>query len=262
VGDLVRQPLKIGVLLSGEGSNFQAILDAIAAGTLHARVAVVLSNVASAGGLERARRAQIPAIVIDHRKFASRRDFDDACVEVLVGHDVDYVVLAGFMRVVTSHLLDAFPMRVLNIHPALLPAFPGMNAQSQAIRYGARISGCTVHFVDAGTDTGPIIAQTAVPILSSDDDMSLRQRILVEEHRLLPSVLQWFAEGRVSTSPDPKGGRPRVVVQGVETGTFVNAAGGPPPSTPISSQQVPSSQPASMPLPLTVKGHGLKGDNR
>lgn len=241
----MKPPTKIGVLLSGEGTNFQAILDAIAAGTLQARVAVVISNVASAGGLERARKAGIPAIVVDHRKFSSRRDFDNACVEVMVGHGVDYVVLAGFMRVVTSELLDAFPMRVLNIHPALLPAFPGLNAQSQAFRYGARISGCTVHFVDVGTDTGPIVAQTAVPVLSTDDDMSLRQRILVEEHKLLPLVLQWLAEDRVTVSPDPKGGRARVVVRGVETASFAFAS---PPSSPPEG-------PTSVPIPLTVKGH-------
>jgi phosphoribosylglycinamide formyltransferase 1 len=213
--------MNIGVLLSGEGTNFQAILDAIARKTLSARVAVVVSNVASAGGLERAKKAGIPAIVIDHRRYTSRRDFDASVVEVLMGHSVDYVVLAGFMRVVTATLLDAFPMRVLNIHPALLPAFPGLNAQSQAFRFGARITGCTVHFVDAGTDTGPIIAQAAVPVLSSDDDSSLRARILVEEHRLLPTVLQWIVEGRVTAKPDPKSDRPRVTVRGVETAFFV-----------------------------------------
>lgn len=215
--------IKLGVLLSGEGTNFQAILDAIAAGTLDARVAVVVSNVASAGGLERARKADIPAIVVDHRRYTSRRDFDASVVEVLVGHGVDYVVLAGFMRVVTATLLDAFPMRVVNIHPALLPAFPGLNAQSQAFKYGARVTGCTVHFVDAGTDTGPIIAQCAVPVLAADDDASLRARILTQEHRLLPQVLQWFAEGRVACAPNPSGERPRVTVQGVEAFSFAPA---------------------------------------
>lgn len=232
--------MKIGVLLSGEGSNFQAILDAIAAGSLHASVAVVIANVASAGGLERARKAKIPGIVIDHRRFSSRHDFDTACVEVLVGHDVEYVVLAGFMRVVTNVLLDAYPMRVLNIHPALLPAFPGMNAQSQAFQYGVRISGCTVHFVDAGTDTGPILAQTAVPVLETDDDMTLRQRILVEEHKLLPRVLQWLAEGRVTTSPSSKG-RSRVTISGVET-AFV----GTPPAAPAPQPSMTSTLAATL----------------
>jgi len=215
------KPLKLGVLLSGSGTNFQAILDAIAAKRLDAKVSVVISNVASAGGLERAKAREIPAIVIDHRRYGNRKDFDAAVVEVLVGHDVDYVVLAGFMRVVSNVLLDAFPMRVLNIHPALLPAFAGLNAQSQAYAYGVKISGCTVHFVDAGTDTGPIIAQAVVPILNEDDDESLRQRILNAEHRLLPTVLQWLAEGRVTAKPGPKGNeRARVVLEGVE-GAFV-----------------------------------------
>jgi phosphoribosylglycinamide formyltransferase-1 len=213
--------LKIGVLLSGSGSNFQAILDAIDAKRLDAKVCVVISNVASAGGLERAKAKEIPAIVIDHRRYGNRKDFDAAVVEVLVGHDVDYVVLAGFMRVVSNVLLDAFPMRVLNIHPALLPAFAGLNAQSQAFAYGVKMSGCTVHFVDAGTDTGPIIAQAVVPILNADDDESVRQRILNAEHRLLPTVLQWLAEGRVTAKPGPKGNeRARVVLDGVE-GAFV-----------------------------------------
>jgi len=215
------KPLKIGVLLSGSGTNFQAILDAIDRKALDAKVSVVISNVASAGGLERAKAKEIPAIVIDHRRYGNRKDFDAAVVEVLVGHDVDYVVLAGFMRVVSNVLLDAFPMRVLNIHPALLPAFAGLNAQSQAFAYGVKISGCTVHFVDAGTDTGPIIAQAVVPILGEDDDESLRQRILKAEHRLLPTVLQWLAEGRVTAKPGPKGNeRARVVLDGVQ-GAFV-----------------------------------------
>ena len=215
--------IRIGVLLSGSGTNFQAILDAIAAGRLDAKVSVVLSNVSSAGGLERARKAGIPAIVLDHRRYGSRRNFDAAAVEVLVGHGVEYVVLAGFMRVVTSVLLDAFPMRVLNIHPALLPAFPGLNAQSQAFAYGVKVSGCTVHFVDQGTDTGPIIAQAVVPVLRTDDDESLRQRILRAEHHLLPTVLQWLAEGRVTAKPGGKGDRPRVVLDGVD-GAFIHGS--------------------------------------
>ncbi len=215
------RPVRIGVLLSGSGTNLQAILDAIADKRLDGKVCCVISNVASAGGLERAKKAGVPAIVIDHRRYGNRPDFDAAVVEVLVGHDVEYVVLAGFMRVVSNVLLDAFPMRVLNIHPALLPAFPGLNAQSQAFSYGVKIAGCTVHFVDQGTDTGPIIAQAAVPVLAEDDDESLRQRILAAEHRLLPTVLQWLAEGRVTAKPGVKAhDRPRVVLDGVE-GAFV-----------------------------------------
>jgi phosphoribosylglycinamide formyltransferase-1 len=213
--------LRLGVLLSGSGTNFQAILDGIDRGDLSAKVCVVISNVATAKGLERAKAKDIPAIVLDHRRYGSRKDFDAAVVEVLDGHGVDYVVLAGFMRVLTTVLLDAFPMRVVNIHPALLPAFPGLNAQSQAFAYGVKVAGCTVHFVDAGTDTGPIIAQAVVPVLNEDDDESLRQRILRAEHYLLPTVLQWIAEGRVTAKPGPKGNeRPRVVLEGVE-GAFV-----------------------------------------
>lgn len=215
------KPIRLGVLLSGTGTNFQAILEAIDAGRLDAKVCAVISNVASAGGLDRAKARDIPAIVIDHRRYGNRKDFDAAVVEVLVGHGVDYVVLAGFMRVLTSELLDAFPMRVVNIHPALLPAFPGLNAQSQAFSYGVKLAGCTVHFVDAGTDTGPIIAQAVVPVLNGDDDERLRQRILAAEHRLLPTVLQWIAEGRVTAKPGVKpNDRARVVLEGVE-GAFV-----------------------------------------
>ena len=215
------KPIRLGLLLSGTGTNFQAILDAIDEGRLDAKVCVVISNVASAGGLDRAKARDIPAIVIDHRRYGNRKDFDAAVVEVLVGHGVDYVVLAGFMRVLTNELLDAFPMRVVNIHPALLPAFPGLNAQSQAFSYGVKLAGCTVHFVDAGTDTGPIIAQAVVPVLNGDDDERLRQRILGAEHRLLPTVLQWIAEGRVTAKPGAKpNDRARVVLEGVE-GAFV-----------------------------------------
>ena len=212
--------ITLGVLVSGSGSNFQAIIDAIAAGTLDARIAIVISNTASAGGLERARAAGIASTVIDHRGFSKRSDFDAALAHVLREHLVDYVVLAGFMRVVTETLLGAFPMRVVNIHPSLLPSFTGQNAQAQALAYGARIAGCTVHFVDAGTDTGPILAQTALGIASDDTEESLRARILTEEHRLLPTVLQWLSEGRVTVTRDAHDTRPRVVVTGADTFRF------------------------------------------
>lgn len=204
--------LKLGVLLSGTGTNLQAILDAVAQGRLDADVRVVVSNVASAGGLKRAQRARVPIEVVDHREYVSRKEFDGRLVSVLEGHGVEWVMLAGFMRVLTPRFLDAFPMRVVNIHPSLLPAFPGLNAQSQAFSYGVRIAGCTVHFVDNGTDTGPIIAQAAVPVLAEDDDEALRMRILAQEHVLLVDVLQWIAEGRVSVRPGPKGVRARVLV--------------------------------------------------
>lgn len=206
----------LGVLVSGSGTNLQAILDAMTAGTLDARVAVVVSNVAGAGALARARAAKIETAVIEHGKFPDRRAFDAAVVGTLRAHGVEVVVLAGFMRLVTDLLLDAFPWRVLNVHPALLPAFPGVDAQSQALRYGVRVSGCTVHFVDRGTDTGPIVAQAVVPVLDDDNEDSLRARILEREHELLPRVLQWMAEGRVTVEgPLAPGARARVRVRGV-----------------------------------------------
>jgi phosphoribosylglycinamide formyltransferase-1 len=207
--------ITIGVLVSGSGTNLQAILDAVRARMLDARIAVVLSNVAGAGALERARAADVEAIVIEHQRYADRRAFDAAVVEALKSRGVDVVVLAGFMRLVTEVLLDAFPMRIVNVHPALLPAFPGVHGQRQALAYGVRVAGCTVHFVDGGTDTGPIIAQAAVPVLEGDDEATLSARILAREHQLLPRVLQWIAEGRVKVEPSGAGGRACVRVEGI-----------------------------------------------
>lgn len=204
----------LGVLVSGGGTNLQAVLDAIDAGALDARVAVVVSNVAGAGALARAESRGIPTCVIDHKRFADRASFDAALALELGARGAEYVVLAGFMRIVTATLLDAFPMRVVNVHPALLPAFPGAGAQEQAFRYGVRVAGCTVHLVDAGTDTGPILAQAVVPVLETDDEASLRARILEKEHALLPLVLQWLAEGRV-TVETREGARPRVRIAGI-----------------------------------------------
>jgi phosphoribosylglycinamide formyltransferase-1 len=204
--------ISLGVLVSGTGTNLQAILDAIAAKSLEAKVAVVISNVAGAPALARAEKAGVPTAVVDHRAFADRAAFDAAVAKELAQRRVDYVVLAGFMRLVTSTLLDAFPMRIVNVHPALLPAFPGVDAQAQALRYGVRVSGCTVHFVDAGTDTGPIIAQAVVPVLEGDDEHALKERILAREHELLPRVLQWCAEGRVKVEAAAGGARARVRV--------------------------------------------------
>ncbi len=215
--------ITLGVLASGSGTNLQAILDAIAAGKLDARVAVVVSNVEGAGALDRARTAGVPAVVVDHKKHADRRAFDAAVVDVLRAHGVEWVVLAGFMRLLTDVLLDAFPMRVVNIHPALLPAFPGVHAQRQALEYGVRVTGCTVHLVDRGTDTGPIVAQAAVPVRDGDDEETLRLRILRREHDLLPRVLQWIAEGRVVAEPaGPPPARHRVRVEGVSSALGVD----------------------------------------
>jgi phosphoribosylglycinamide formyltransferase-1 len=213
---------RFGVLISGEGTNLQAILDAAAEGRLQGEVAVVISNVATAGGLARAKKAGVPTVVLPHKGYASREAFDAAVVDALREHEVDYVVLAGFMRLVTPVLLDAFPMRVINIHPALLPSFPGVHGQAQALAYGVRVTGCTVHFVDVGTDTGPILAQAVVPVLDDDDEGTLKRRVFAREHALLPTVLQWIAEGRVTVEPPAMpGGRPRVRVRGVKTAVGV-----------------------------------------
>ena len=206
--------ITLGVLVSGTGTNLQALLDAIASSKLDARIGVVVSNVAEAKALQRAREAGVKTVVVDHTHYTDRRAFDAAVVEALRAHGVELVVLAGFMRLLTDVLLDAYPMRIVNVHPALLPAFPGLHAQRQAVDYGVRVSGVTVHLVDAGTDSGPIVAQTAVPVHEGDDEESLRKRILKEEHALLPRVLQWFSEGRVTVEPAPPGKRAKVRVAG------------------------------------------------
>jgi len=190
--------LKIGVLVSGSGTNLQSILDACARGELPARVVCVISNKTDAYALERAKGAGIPALHLDHRAHAGREAYDDALVATLREFGVELVVMAGFMRIITPVLLEAFPMSVMNIHPALLPAFPGLHAQRQALEYGAKFAGCTVHFVDAGTDTGPIIMQAAVPILEEDTEETLSARIQKEEHRVYPEAIKLFAQGLLS----------------------------------------------------------------
>jgi phosphoribosylglycinamide formyltransferase-1 len=190
-------PLRLGVLLSGSGTNLQALIDAIAAGRLQATIAVVISNVPDAPGLDRARRHGLTAVAIDHRGMASRDAYDAEVVACLRTHDVGLVVLAGFMRLVTPVLLSAYPNRVLNIHPALLPAFPGLHAERQALAHGARLTGVTVHFVDEQTDHGPILAQAAVPILPDDTEATLHARVQHQEHRLYPFAIQLIAMGRV-----------------------------------------------------------------
>jgi phosphoribosylglycinamide formyltransferase 1 len=190
-------PLRLGVLISGGGTNLQAILDAVASGKLEAEVRLVISNRPKAGGLERAERAGVPGLVVSHKRFETREAFDEAMVAALREHGVEWVALAGFMRVLTPTFLSAFPGRVVNIHPALLPSFAGVDAQQQALDYGVKCTGCTVHFVDEGVDTGPIIGQAVVPVLEADDVDSLRLRILEQEHQLYPRVLQLLAEDRV-----------------------------------------------------------------
>ena len=190
--------LKLAVLLSGRGSNLQAILDRIAAGRLDARVCLVVSNDPQAFGLTRAADNGIPSRILLNRDYSSRQEFDAALAELVGAYDVDLVVLAGYMRVLTASFLDRFPHRVINIHPALLPAFPGLHAQKQALDYGVKVAGCTVHFVDGGTDTGPIIAQRVVAVADEDSEDDLSARILAEEHQLYGQVIQWFAEGRIA----------------------------------------------------------------
>jgi phosphoribosylglycinamide formyltransferase-1 len=207
--------LQLGILVSGSGTNLQAILDAIARGELDARVVLVLSNKPGVKALDRARAAGVPAQVIPHKDFPDRPSFERALVESLRAAGAQWLVLAGFMRVLTATLLDAFPLRVLNIHPALLPSFPGVDAQAQALESGARITGCTVHLVDTGTDTGPIIAQAAVAVEHDDTRDTLAARILVREHQLLVAVLRWISEERVQLEHPAQGARPRVTLLGV-----------------------------------------------
>jgi phosphoribosylglycinamide formyltransferase-1 len=190
--------MNVGVLVSGSGTNLQALIDRGTRNELGpARLTVVGCNVPDCPALSRARLAGLPTFIVDHRDHAERPAFDRALTDALRSHQVDLVVLAGFMRVLSGELLDAFPGRVINIHPSLLPAFPGVHAQRQAYDAGVRIAGCTIHFVDRGVDTGPIIAQAAVPVHDDDDDEAVRARILAEEHRLLPAVVRAIAERRV-----------------------------------------------------------------
>jgi phosphoribosylglycinamide formyltransferase-1 len=191
------KPLTIGVLISGRGSNLQAIINGIERGEVAARISVVISNEPDAYGLERAKRHGIFSTVVDHREYPNRQAFESKLIEVLRERDVELVVLAGFMRVLTRHFLEAFPMQVVNIHPALLPSFPGVGVQAKAADYGVRFSGCTVHFVNEGVDAGPIIAQVVVPVYPTDTGQVLADRILRMEHQIFPRVIHWIAEGRV-----------------------------------------------------------------
>jgi phosphoribosylglycinamide formyltransferase-1 len=193
---------RLGVLISGRGSNLQALIDAIEDGRLDAHIAVVISNRGDAGGLERARRAGIETVVRDHRAWPSRDDYDRTLAEDLRSRGVELVCLAGFMRRVGLPLIEAFPDAIVNIHPSLLPAFPGLDAQHHALAHGVRVSGVTVHLVTAELDAGPIIAQRAVQVLEHDTEETLAARILVEEHKAFPEAVQrvldgaWTLDGR------------------------------------------------------------------
>lgn len=193
--------LDLGILVSGRGTNLQAVLDAIADARLDARVRIVASNRPAARALARAAAAGAPTAVVDHRDYAARPEFERALVRVLRDASARWILLAGFMRVLGTTFLEAFPGRVLNVHPALCPAFPGRDAQAQALAAGVRVTGCTVHVVDERLDAGPIVAQAVVPVLPHDDVASLSARILRREHEVVVSVLQWLAQGRVWIEP-------------------------------------------------------------
>ncbi len=200
--------VKLGVLISGAGTNLQAIIDAILHGDLKAEIRLVISNRADAHGLERARRHGIETTVIDHRKFASREDFDRAILAALLDRSVELVALAGFMRLLSPVMLEAFAGRIMNIHNSLLPSFPGIHGPKDAIEYGVKIAGCTVFFVTPGVDVGPVIVQAAVPVLPGDDEQRLAARILLQEHRIFPHAIALFQQGRLEIQ-----GR-RVIIKG------------------------------------------------
>jgi phosphoribosylglycinamide formyltransferase-1 len=194
-------PLRVAVLASGRGSNLQAIIDAIEAGQVQAQIVAVLSNKREAVALERARKHGLTDIFVDPKPFAGRPDsreaYDRALLEILQQHDVELVLLAGYMKIVTAVLVNAYANRMMNIHPSLLPSFPGLDVQKKAIDWGCKLAGCTVHFVTEGVDEGPIIIQAAVPILDADTSETLAARILLQEHKIYPRAVQLFAEGRL-----------------------------------------------------------------
>ena len=200
---------RLGILLSGRGSNFMAIADNVAAGRIPAEIAVVISNRPNAPGLEEAERRGLPVRMIPS-KGLEREQYDRQVVEVLKEKQVDLVCLAGFMRLLSPYFVSAFPNRILNIHPSLLPAFPGLDAQRQALEYGAKMTGCTVHFVDENLDAGPIVIQSAIPVLDEDTPDTLSARILNEEHRIYSEAINivlsglWRIEGRRVVQTDPK----------------------------------------------------------
>jgi phosphoribosylglycinamide formyltransferase-1 len=189
--------LKLGVLASGRGSNFQSIIDEIEAGSLNASINLLITDNPDAYAIERAKKQSIKYLYLNPHDFKSKNDFYTRIAEELVKRDVDLVILAGFMRIVGKPLIEAFPNRIMNIHPALLPAFPGLHSQKQAVDYGVRVSGCTVHFVDEGMDTGPIIIQAAVVVSPHDTEDTLSDRILRLEHKIFPYAIRLYSEGRL-----------------------------------------------------------------
>lgn len=193
-------PVRLGVLISGTGTNLQAIIDAIAQGRLQAEIRLVISNRRAAPGLRRAQEAGLRTLVIDHRGFASRQEFDWELRQALEEASVELVILAGFMRLLSPVMLEGFPDRIMNIHPALLPAFPGLEVQRAAIEHGARFSGCSVFFVRAGVDDGPIIIQAVVPVYPDDSEAELAHRIQLQEHRIYPQAIALYQQKRLQIS--------------------------------------------------------------
>jgi phosphoribosylglycinamide formyltransferase-1 len=189
--------LKLGVLISGNGSNLQSIVDHIEEGSLKAIIKIVISNNPEAYGITRAKKHGIPVVILQNGDFKNKAAFDLELIRILKNNCVDLVILAGFMRIITPALLNAFPQKIMNIHPALLPSFPGIHGQKQALDYGVKLSGCTVHFVDEGVDTGPIIIQNAVQVFDDDTEDTLAARILKEEHRVYSQAIRLFAEGKI-----------------------------------------------------------------
>ena len=190
---------KLGVLISGSGTNLQSIIDNIKEGYIkNAEISVVISNLEDAYGLKRAEKNNIPAYIVDHNDYPDRESFENKLIEILDAYEINYVILAGFMRVLTKHFIDYYKNRILNIHPALLPSFPGVDAQKQAFDYGVKFSGCTVHFVDSGVDTGPIIVQAVVPVLQNDTEETLKKRILAQEHKIYPFAIKLLVEKKLS----------------------------------------------------------------
>jgi phosphoribosylglycinamide formyltransferase-1 len=214
-------PLRVGVLASGRGSNLQAIIDAIEAGQVEAQIVCVISNKKDVGALERARKHGLKDLFVDPKSFAGRPDsretYDRALLEVLQQHEVDLVLLAGYLKIVTGVLVNAYANRMMNIHPSLLPSFPGLDVQKKTIDWGCKLAGCSVHFVTEGVDEGPIIIQAAVPILDDDTPETLAARILVQEHKVYPRAVQLFAEGRLRVDgrrvliKDAKGGDEAII---------------------------------------------------
>jgi phosphoribosylglycinamide formyltransferase-1 len=190
--------LTIAVFISGSGSNLQSIIDNIEKGLVSARIAVVISNEPDAYGIERAKKHGIRAAVVNHRDFSTRHAFEDAIHALLEKDPVDLICLAGFMRVLTPDFLRRYPQKIINIHPALLPSFAGTHGQKDAHDYAVKFSGCTIHFVDEGVDTGPIIIQAVVPVLPDDTVETLQKRILAQEHKIYPQAIQFIAEGRIT----------------------------------------------------------------